>query len=41
MICPECGYNMVPDKSAYWYGCIVCETVVEEEEATEEEAEEK
>ena len=24
MICPDCGYNMVPDKSEYGYGCIVC-----------------
>jgi hypothetical protein len=32
MICPDCGYNMVPDQSEYGYGCVVCDPPDEREE---------
>ena len=36
MICPKCGYNMVPDNSDYGYGCVVCAPPEEEEEGMTE-----
>ena len=36
MICPDCGYNMVPDNSDYGYGCVVCDPPEEGEEGEDD-----